>query len=158
MLSTTLRTVAASGAVALAMAVVTGDPGADQPSRSKRRAREVQKSVVAGAVPELTTAPAAPKSGGFSPQVRLGFHDGDQWEPAIAADGSGRVFILYPQYLGVPGCTTCPNPTMVFQRSRDGGNTWEAPRIMPSPGTGQWDAQIVVDPADDRTLYASWLQ
>src|SRR5215212_897272 len=37
---------------------------------------------------------------------------------------------------------------------------WAAPRIMYPAGqtTGQWDAQIVVDPIDGRTVYAAWLQ
>jgi hypothetical protein len=47
---------------------------------------------------------------------------------------------------------------MILQRSADGGTTWEAPRLIAAPGSGQWDAQIVVDPLDGRTVYASWLQ
>ena len=42
----------------------------------------------------------------FSPQLRLGYRSGDQWEPAIAADGHGHVYVLYPQYGTVPGCAT----------------------------------------------------
>ena len=34
----------------------------------------------------------------------MGFTTGDQWEPAIAADRFNHVYVLYPQYLGVPGC------------------------------------------------------
>jgi hypothetical protein len=157
MRSSSLRSAIAALAAAIALSAVTGD-GGPRPSRSKRRSREVQAGVVAAVTAPTGAAAAAPKPGVFSPQVRLGFHDGDQWEPAIATDDSGRVFVLYPQYLGVPGCPSCPSPTMVLQRSSDGGTTWEPPRVMPSPGTGQWDAQIVVDPADGRTLYASWLQ
>jgi hypothetical protein len=58
----------------------------------------------------------------------------------------------------VPGCPTCPSPTMILQISADRGATWAAPRQIAPPGTGQWDAQIVVDPIDGRTVYASWLQ
>jgi hypothetical protein len=47
---------------------------------------------------------------------------------------------------------------MVLVRSSDGGATWEPPRIMGTPGSGQFDAQIVVDDADQATVYASWLQ
>jgi len=100
---------------------------------------------------------------GFAPQTRLGFTVGDQWEPAIAADRFGHVYLLYPQYGGVvPGCSNCSStdPTMILQISGDRGATWAAPTIMYPAGApyGQWDAQIVVDPIDGRTVYASWLQ
>jgi hypothetical protein len=109
----------------------------------------------------LTTivAPATwAANSGFTPQSRVGFTTGDQWEPAIAADGYGHVYVLYPQYVTVPRCPNCPVPTMILVVSNDNGNTWESPRQMAPPGTGQFDAQIVVDPVDHRTLYAAWLQ
>lgn len=109
----------------------------------------------------LTTilAPAAwPANSGFTPQTRVGFTIGDQWEPAIAADGYGHVYILYPQYVIVPGCASCPLPTLILVVSNDNGNTWQAPHQIAPPGTGQFDAQIAVDPADHRTVYAAWLQ
>jgi len=105
---------------------------------------------------------AAVPASGFSTQTRLGFTAGDQWEPSIATDGFGHVYILYPQYQGVPGCRTCPNPTMILQVSNDRGSTWSAPRPIAQPAgpakTGQYDAQITVDPIDRRTVYAAWLQ
>jgi hypothetical protein len=109
----------------------------------------------------LTTmlAPAAwPANSSFTPQTRVGFTVGDQWEPAIAADGYGHVYILYPQYVIVPGCPSCPLPTLILVMSNDNGNTWQPPRQIAPPGTGQFDAQIVVDPADRRIVYAAWLQ
>jgi hypothetical protein len=118
-------------------------------------------------LPEVVSAPAgrlvavpAPPGGGFTPQVRMGFTEGDQWEPAIASDRYGHIYILYPQYLGVPGCPTCDSPTMILHISSDHGTTWSAPTIIYPEGqtTGQWDAQIEVDPADGKTVYASWLQ
>ncbi len=103
-----------------------------------------------------TTALAA--APGFSPQTRLGFTVGDQWEPAIAADQYGHVYVLYPQYGDVPGCQSCALPTMTLVVSADNGATWQAPHAITPHVTGQFDAQIVVDPADHRTVYASWLQ
>jgi len=94
----------------------------------------------------------------FSAQKRLGLTTGDQWEPALAADGSGRVYVLYPQYGRVPGCKGCRTPSMLLLVSNDNGKTWQAPHAMLWSGSGQYDAQIVVDPADRRTLYAAWLQ
>ena len=104
----------------------------------------------------VTAAWAA--SSGFTPQTRKGFRAGDQWEPAIAADGYGHVYVLYPQYGTVPGCQSCPLPTLILIVSNDNGSTWQAPRQIAPPGSGQFDAQIVVDPIDRRTVYAAWLQ
>jgi BNR repeat-like domain len=83
---------------------------------------------------------------------------GDQWEPALAADGAGRVYVLYPHYGRVPDCKSCSAPTMLLVVSNDNGKIWQAPRVMLDSGSGQYDAQIVVDPADRRTVYAAWLQ
>jgi hypothetical protein len=95
---------------------------------------------------------------GFTPQVRVGFTVGDQWEPAMAADGFGHVYVLYPQYGRVPGCRKCSLPSMVLVVSNDRGTNWQPPREITPPGTGQFDPQIVVDPVDHRTVYAAWLQ
>jgi hypothetical protein len=95
---------------------------------------------------------------GFTPQARVGFTTGDQWEPAIASDGFGHTYILYPQYGRVPGCRSCPLPSMILVVSNDNGATWQPPREITPPGSGQYDPQIVVDPVDHRTVYAAWLQ
>jgi hypothetical protein len=95
---------------------------------------------------------------GFAPQQRLGFTSGDQWEPAIAADGYGHVYVLYPQYVKVQDCSACPVPSMVLQVSKNNGISWEAPRPIAAPRSAQFDAQIVVDPADRETVYAAWLE
>ena len=94
----------------------------------------------------------------FSGQKRVGLTSGDQWEPAMAADGSGRVYVLYPHYGRVPNCKGCRIPTMLLVASSDNGKTWQTPRVMLESGSGQFDAQITVDPADHRTVYAAWLQ
>jgi hypothetical protein len=103
-------------------------------------------------------AQSAPAGSGFAPQLRMGYVNGDQWEPAIAADGYGHIYILFPQYGAVSGCPACTAPTMALLISTDNGVSWEPPRPMLSSSTGQFDAQIKVDPVDRRTLYASWLQ
>lgn len=101
---------------------------------------------------------AAQARAGFTPPARMGFTSGDQWEPAIAADGYGHVFILYPQYGMVPSCSDCALPTMVLVASSDNGATWQSPQLLAPAASGQFDPQIVVDPLDQKTLYASWLQ
>jgi hypothetical protein len=95
---------------------------------------------------------------GFIPQTRLGYHTGDQWEPALAADGHGHIYVLYPQYGAVPECPACTAPTIALQVSNDNGISWlPSHPLLPFP-TGQFDPQIAVDPVDRQTLYASWLQ
>src|ERR1700681_1728536 len=98
---------------------------------------------------------AAPQ---FSRQKRVGLTSGDQWEPAVAADGSGRIYVLYPHYGRVADCKACRVPTMLLVASNDNGKTWQTPHVMLESGSGQFDAQIAVDPADRRTVYAAWLQ
>ena len=104
----------------------------------------------------VTVAWAAPPQ--FSSQKRVGLTSGDQWEPSITADGSGRIYVLYPHYGHVPDCKDCSVPTMLLVASVDNGKTWQAPRVMLETGSGQFDAQIAVDPADRHTVYAAWLQ
>jgi hypothetical protein len=94
----------------------------------------------------------------FSGQKRVGLTSGDQWEPAVAADGSGRIYVLYPHYGRVADCKSCRVPTMLLVASNDNGKTWQTPHVMLESGSGQFDAQIAVDPADRRTVYAAWLQ
>ncbi|HLW89111.1 MAG TPA: hypothetical protein VKR57_11505 [Terriglobales bacterium] len=101
---------------------------------------------------------AAVGGAAFTPQARLGYRIGDQWEPAIAADGYGHVYVLYPQYGRVPPLVTSPLPSMTLLVSSNNGTTWQPPREITSHLTGQFDPQIVVDPADQRTVYAAWLQ
>lgn len=97
---------------------------------------------------------------GFAPQRRVGYYTGDQWEPALTADGHGHIYILFPQYGPVAQCPACnaTAPTMVLLISNDNGGTWERPRPLVATAAGQFDAQIKVDPVDRQTLYASWLQ
>ena len=102
--------------------------------------------------------------GGFTPQTRMGFNLDDEWEPAIASDRFGHVYVLYPQYFlaggGIPGCASCSSPTMILQTSSDHGSTWSSPSVIYMAGANQYqvDAQVAVDPVDGKTVYVSWLQ
>src|SRR5579871_1523055 len=95
---------------------------------------------------------------GFAPQARLGYKNGDQWEPAMAADARGHLYVLYPQYGSVSDCKACTAPTIALLVSDDNGATWQPSRTILPFTTGQFDPQIVVDPQDRQTVYASWLQ
>lgn len=112
--------------------------------------------------PRLVTA-TAPSTGpaSFTTQARMGFAAGDDWEPAMAADRYGHVYLLYKHY-DVAGQTTCPScdQHLLLQVSNDNGATWSAPTPIDPEATkgGQFDSQIVVDPVDGRTVWASFLQ
>lgn len=106
----------------------------------------------------LTCGQAALAAPGFSPPRRVGYTTGDQWEPALAADGRGHIYILFAQYGSVSDCPACTIPTIALLISNDNGVTWQVPRALAPSSTGQFDPQIVVDPVDKQTVYASWLQ
>jgi hypothetical protein len=144
---------------ALGAGVLLQNKGEDDEGKGKRASGIVDVAVVNAQAIGSLTVPAAGSSG-FAPQTRMGYTSGDQWEPAIASDRLGHVYILYPQYSGVPGCPACFSPTMILLTSSDHGVTWAPPRqIYPAgAGSGEWDAQIVVDPVDRQTVYAAWLQ
>jgi hypothetical protein len=121
------------------------------------RARSVQKFAMYLLL-AMATAQAALAVPGFTPQRRVGYSTGDQWEPALAADGRGHIYILFPQYGAVSDCAACTAPTIALLVSNDNGISWEAPHPLAASSTGQFDPQIVVDPVDRQTVYASWLQ
>lgn len=105
-------------------------------------------------------AQAAPAPS-FTSQARLGYSAGDDWEPALAADGAGHVYALYKHY-DVSGETTCSacDRHLLLQVSANNGQTWSAPApIDPEPVVGgQYDPQIAVDPVDGKTVWASYLE
>ncbi len=47
---------------------------------------------------------------------------------------------------------------MALLVSNDNGKSWGEPRVLLAGSSGQFDAQVKVDPVDGQTLYASWLQ
>ncbi|MFY9909453.1 MAG: sialidase family protein [Candidatus Sulfotelmatobacter sp.] len=110
---------------------------------------------LAGSQVMAQTAPAAI---GFAPQLRVGYAAGDQWEPAMAADAHGHIYILFPQYGPLTDCPHCTIPTMSLLLSNNNGVTWHAPHPLLVSSTGQFDPQIVIDPVDKQTVYVSWLQ
>ncbi len=130
-----------------------------------RSASRAAVTAIAAILAVSSVALAAPT---FSAPERLGFPGGDDWEPAIAADGSGHVYVITTHYVGYEGsssgdpdptCDTCASPHMVLQVSADGGATFSAPRALtPDATTRQDDPQVVVDPADGRTVYAAFMQ
>ena len=128
--------------------------------KAKIREGRINDATIAMSAIQPATVPLAGPNG-FTPQTRLGFYGDNEWEPSIAADRLGHVYMLYAQYGGVPGCATCANPTQVIQISSDHGTTWSSPTVIYPAGAatgGQWDTQIAVDPVDGQTVYASFMQ
>jgi hypothetical protein len=110
---------------------------------------------------------AAARTPSFIPPVRLGFQHGDDWEPAIAADRFDHVYAAWSHYVGYagadtgdpdPSCPSCASPHTMLQISSDGGTTWSSPTALWPSTQRQDDPQIVVDAADGRTVYASFMQ
>jgi hypothetical protein len=122
------------------------------------RSGTLQKLVLFLAIAATLVANAAAADSGFTGQRRFGYEQGDQWEPALATDAHGHIYILFPQYGPVPECPACVMPTMVLLSSGDNGISWDSPRLLLTSTSGQFDAQIKVDPVDGQTLYASWMQ
>jgi hypothetical protein len=106
----------------------------------------------------LATAQAALAAPNFTEPHRVGYRTGDQWEPALTTDSHGHIYILFPEYGAISDCPACTAPTMALLVSNDNGISWEPPRTLLTSSSGQFDAQIKVDPVDRQTLYASWLQ
>jgi hypothetical protein len=122
------------------------------------RSELLQKLAICFVLVMILFASAALADSGFTAQRRLGYDQGDQWEPALATDAHGHIYVLFPQYGPVPQCPTCVMPTMVLLTSSDNGVSWDSPRSVLTSSSGQFDAQIKVDPNDRQTLYASWMQ
>jgi hypothetical protein len=121
-------------------------------------------SVVALATVSASSAAAGGPSAGpaaFSPQSRVGFQSGDDWEPSITSDRFGHSYVLYKHYdvTGGGTCSKC-DVHLLFQRSSDEGRTWTPPRAVApiKVNGGQYDPQIVVDPVDGKTVWVSFLQ
>jgi len=106
----------------------------------------------------LTTAQAALAVPNFAPQQRVvtapGTNGNRRWRRTVTATS----YILFPQYGAVSDCRPAPLPTIALLVSNDNGLSWQAPHALVASSTGQFDPQIMVDPVDRQTVYASWLQ
>ena len=102
---------------------------------------------------------------------QLGDNTGEDWEPAILADGAS-VYALWPHYLATSlpdstGTACMPFSTsghgssttssyMYFQASRDGGKTWSAVSIPRCPVNGNVvDAQLAL--GANQRIYAGYM-
>jgi hypothetical protein len=115
----------------------------------------------------LSTFPIFAQTGITS--YRLGDNTGEDWEPAILADGN-YVYAFWPHYLATTykdssGATCMPfkgagkkttSSYMYFQSSSDGGATWSAVSIPRCPVQGNdVDAQLAL--GANHRIYASYM-
>jgi len=89
-----------------------------------------------------------------TPQV-MGYPAGDDWEPAVASDGAGNVYLLITHFGGVPGCDGCANPSMLVQVSHDGGRTFGTPAPLTVNAASQYDPEVQINQAG--TVYVSYM-
>src|SRR5881628_936809 len=89
---------------------------------------------------------ALPVSAAPSDPTRLGFCGGDDWEPDVAADGAGHVYVVWAHFAGAGGCTpsdTDHNRRTFIQVSDDDGKTWGDPHLVADTVNGvDYPAQI----------------
>src|SRR2546421_12043319 len=85
--------------------------------------------IVSIALPEAAVARAQR----FSTPIFIGYHGGDDWEPDIAADREGHVYVAGAHYGGGPGSDTCSNPASLIAGSTDGGEPLGGPRPLHAP-------------------------
>ena len=103
----------------------------------------------------LALVPGAAGAGGWTAPVALGYPGGDDWEPAIAADNAGHVYVLWKHYSVGTDCGAPCDRKETLQVSSDGGRTWSAPEVF-DPLVG-YDSQIEVDPLNANIVWASYL-
>ncbi len=100
--------------------------------------------VIATAFIVITSSVAA-AAFAFGTPTRMGYPAGDDWEPAVASDGFGNVYVLLTHFGGVPGCGACGNPSMLVQVSHDGGSSFTAPVPLTVNGNAQYDPQVKIN-------------
>ncbi len=137
------------------------------PRSLPRRSSFLLAAALATAVAGASSVAAVPPVPTFTSAAQIGFAGGDDWEPSIAADTLGHVYLLWTHYVDYagggagdidPSCPTCPSPHMVLRVSSDGGATFGPLRALAPSDARQDDPQIVVDAGDGRTVYAAFMQ
>jgi hypothetical protein len=104
----------------------------------------------------LTVGTAATQISFSTPTV-MGYPPaGDDWEPAVAADGRGNIYYMTTHLSGIPGCSLCSQDTMVIQVSHDGGRTFTGPSPLNISSAAQFDPQVKVNAAG--VVFVSYLR
>ena len=112
--------------------------------------------VVSVALPSGSVA----KSLNFSTPIFIGSRGGDDWEPDIAADRGGHVYVAWAHYGGVPGCDSCSSPAAMIQISKDGGRHWGDPKPLnrhPREAKDPFQVDLQVKVNEDGVVFVAYL-
>jgi len=103
----------------------------------------------------LSLTAQAVGGGSFSTPLVMGFPSGDDWEPAVASDGQGHVYVLITHFGGVPNCGGCADPSILVQVSGDGGATFGPASPLIESSDSQYDPQVKVN--ESGAVFVSYL-
>src|SRR2546427_11938762 len=104
----------------------------------------------------LSVVGAAAGRTGFTTPTVMGFPPaGDDWEPAVASDGLGNVYVLSTHLSGIPGCAGCCIDSMVVQVSHNGGKSFGSPVPLTVNPAVQFDPNVKVNAAGE--VFVSYL-
>jgi hypothetical protein len=133
-----------------------GSPGEDEALEIAERLAAYANAEIAGRVGRTGPVVRAHAPGWAG--ARIVHPRKDDWEPAVAADPNAPwVYIMFARY-GAPVCTRCPDPAMMFERSRDGGKTWSKARPVCRCAGTPWQADPIIEVAPDTgAVYAIWM-
>ena len=90
--------------------------------------------------------------------LRMGFCGGDDWEPEIAADRFGHVYVVIAHFPGDPSCdpASANGRDIYIQVSDDGGRTFGPPRVVVhTPYPNVVDCVVTVN--EDGVVYVSFI-
>lgn len=151
--STVGFTLVAAG-LAVSVTVTTPERVSPRGESNRHAGRALAPRQALSAEAQAAVPSSSATAAGFdSERVWGSFND---WEPALAVDpGSALVYQMTTRYNGPAPCKGCKGPWIVFRRSPDGGNTWEAERILTAAKGAYNDPEIEV--AGDGTIYAAYL-
>ena len=133
-----------------------GGVGEDETGETLERLTELLDAKIDGTLGRIEPVRRDPASGWAGARIVHPSHD--DWEPAVAADPDKPwVYVAVTRY-GAPLCADCPDPTIMFERSKDGGKTWSKARpVCRCEGTA-WQADPILEVARNTgSVYAIWM-
>ncbi|MEX1047086.1 MAG: sialidase family protein [Actinomycetota bacterium] len=82
----------------------------------------------------------------------------NDWEPAVAADDRGNVYVATTRFGAEPECGDCPKPKIVYKVSSDSGETWSNPKPICVCKGARWQYDPVMATDDGGRVYFTWLE
>ena len=133
-----------------------GGSGEDETGETIERLSALLDAEIDGTLGRIEPIERDPAPGWAGARIVHPSHD--DWEPAVAADPNDPwVYVAVTRY-GAPLCADCPDATIMFERSKDGGKTWSKARpVCRCEGTA-WQADPILEVARDTgSVYAIWM-